>query len=50
MLMNLVTKVRFRRQHDTLLRAKLLSVNQLQKSKIKTKRITTLHQEITTKM
>ena len=48
--MNLVKKVRFRRQHDTLLRAKLLSVNQLQKSKIKTERKTTLHQEITTKM
>ena len=43
--MNSAKKVRSRRQHDTLPRAKFLSANQQQKSKMKRKRIIKKHQE-----
>ena len=43
--MNLVKKVRFRRQHDTSPKAKFLSVNQQQKNEIERKHITKIHQE-----
>ena len=43
--MNSAKKVRSRRHHDTLPRAKFLSANQQQKSKMKRKRIIKKHQE-----
>ena len=42
--MNSAKKVRSRRQHDTLPRAKFLSANQQQKSEMKRKRIIKKHQ------
>ena len=47
--MNSAKKVRSRRQHDTLPRAKFLSVNQQQNSEIKRKRIIKTTKGITTK-